>query len=176
MGMSKNTLDRSDISTYPIKLKYSASYASSSGVSYGITLNRGVNGSFNSNGENFLVYKLAKQLYYNLYLTGSLNNSASYWNDNLQSTAASGTFDNDYRYFPNAANDQITLMALPRNIFSENISRKSLRISGTTYNLIDDGNGNIIDTDNSNVHVGNILYAQGIIVITNQDYENALIQ
>jgi len=176
MGLSKNTLDRSDISTYPVKLKYSASYASSSAINYGITLNRGINGSFNTNGEDFLVYKLAKQLYYNLYLTGSLNNSASYWNDNLQSTAASGTFDNDYRYFPNVINDQITIMAIPRTIFGENISRKSLRISGTTYNLVDDGNGNIIDAGNNNVHVGNILYAQGIIVITNQDYENALIQ
>jgi hypothetical protein len=176
MGLSKNTLDRSDISTYPVKLKYSASYASSSAINYGITLNRGINGSFNSNGEDFLVYKLAKQLYYNLYLTGSLNNSASYWNDNLQSTAASGTFDNDYRYFPNAINDQITIMAIPRTVFGENISRKSLTISGTTYNLVDDGNGNIIDAGNNNVHVGNVLYAQGIIVITNQDYENALIQ
>jgi hypothetical protein len=176
MGMSKNTLDRSDISTFPIKLKYSASYASSSGVSYGITLNRGVNGSFNSNGNSFLVYKLAKQLYYNSYLTGSLNNTASAWNDNLQSTAAEGTFDDDFRYFPTTSGDQITVMAIPRNVFGENISRKSFRLSGTTYNLIDDGNGNIIDTDNSNVHVGNILYAQGIIVITNQDYENALIQ
>ena len=175
MGLSKNTLDRSDISTYPIKLKYSASYASSSAVNYGITLNRGINGSFDSNGRNFLVYKLAKQLYYNSYLTGSLNNSASIWNDNLQSTAASGTFDNDYRYFPNIGNDQITLLAIPRNVFGENISRGSLNLSGATYNLIDDGNGNIIDTDNSNAHVGNVLYAQGIIIITNQDYENALI-
>jgi len=176
MGLSKNTLDRSDISTYPIKLKYSASYASSSATSYGITLNRGINGSFNLNGEDFLVYKLAKQLYYNSYLTGSLNNSASAWNDNLQSTAAEGTFDNDYRYFPTTSGDQISVMAIPRNVFGENISRKSFILSGTTYNLIDDGNGNIVDTDNNSVHVGNILYAQGIIIITNQDYENALIQ
>jgi hypothetical protein len=176
MGLSKNTLDRSDISTYPVKLKYSASYASSSAGSYGITLNRGINGSFNSNGEDFLVYKLAKQLYYNSYLTGSLNNSASAWNDDLQSTAASGTFDNDYRYFPGGSNDQISVMAIPRTVFGENISRKSFNLSGTTYNLIDDGNGNIIDSDNNDVHVGNILYAQGIIIITNQDYENALIQ
>jgi hypothetical protein len=176
MGMSKNTLDRSDISTYPVKLKYSASYASSSAVSYGITLNRGINGSYSSNGRSFLVYKLAKQLYYNSYLTGSLNNTASAWNDNLQSTAAEGTFDNDFRYFPTGSGDEITVMAIPRNIFGENISRKSLRISGATYNIIDDGNGNIIDTNNSNVHVGNVLYAQGIVTITNLDYENALIQ
>ena len=176
MGLSKNTLDRSDISTYPIKLKYSASYASSSAINYGITLNRGINGSFDSNGKEFLVYRLAKQLYYNSYLTGSLNNSASYWDDNLQSTAASGTFDNDYRYFPTASGDQITVLAIPRNVFGGNISRKSVSISGTTYNLIDDGNGNIIDAGNGNVHVGNILYNQGIVIITNQDYEYALIQ
>jgi hypothetical protein len=176
MGLSKNTLDRSDVSTYPIKLKYSASYASSSAASYGITLNRGINGSFNTNSRNFLVYKLAKQLYYNSYLTGSLNNTASAWNDDLQSTAAEGTFDNDYRYFPVGSNDQITVMAIPRTVFGENISRKSFNLSGTTYNLIDDGNGNIIDADNNYIHVGNILYAQGIIIITNQDYENALIQ
>ena len=173
--MSKNTLDRSDISTFPIKLKYSASYASSSAVNYGITLNRGVNGSFISDGNSFLVYKLAKQLYYNSYLTGSLNNTASAWNDNLQSTAASGTFDNDFRYFPTGSGDEISVMAIPRNIFGENISRKSLTISGATYNLIDDGNGNIIDTNNNNVHVGNVLYAQGIVTITNLDYEYALI-
>jgi hypothetical protein len=176
MGMSKNTLDRSDISTYPVKLKYSASYVSSSAINYGITLNRGINGSFNSNDNEFLVYKLAQQLYYNSYVTGSLLNKKSAWDDNLQSTAASGTFDNDYRYFPTSSNDQITIMAMPTTVFGENISRKSLRISGATYNLIDDGNGNIIDANNSNVHVGNVLYAQGIVVITNQDYENALIQ
>ena len=174
--MSKNTLDRSDISTFPIKLKYSSSYASSSAISYGITLNRGINGSYSSNGKSFLVYKLAKQLYYNSYLTGSLNNTASAWNDNLQSTAAEGTFDDDFRYFPSAQNSKISVMAIPRNVFGENISRKTFRLSGATYNLVDDGNGNIIDTDNSNVHVGNILYAQGIIIITNSDYENALIQ
>jgi hypothetical protein len=176
MGLSKNTLDRSDISTYPIKLKYSASYASSSAVNYGITLNRGINGSFVSNDNDFLVYKLAKQLYYNSYLTGSLNDTASAWNDNLQSTAASGTFDNDYRYFPTASGDEITVLAIPRTVFGENISRKSLRISGSTYYLIDDGNGNVVDINNNNVHVGNILYAQGIVVITNLDYEYALIQ
>ena len=173
--MSKNTLDRSDISTYPVKLKYSASYASSSAINYGITVNRGINGSFDENGTEFLVYKLAQQLYYNSYITGALYNTASAWNDNLQSTAASGTFDNEFRYFPNSIDDQITVMAMPTTVFGENISRKSLRISGATYNLIDDGNGNIIDTNNSNVHVGNVLYSQGIVTITNLDYEYALI-
>ena len=175
MGISKNILDRSDISTQPIKLKYSASYASASFPVYGITVNRGANVSFNENTSSFTVYSMTKQLYYNEYITGSQLNSASYWNWSPQSTAASGTFDNDYRYFPTGSGDAITVLAIPRNVFGENISRKSLSIASSGYRLIDDGNGNVIDIQNSGVHVGNILYAQGIVVITNQDYEYALI-
>lgn len=175
MGLSKNTLDRSDISTYPIKVKYSDTYLSSSANSYGITVNRGINASFEKSGSSSLFYSLAKQLYYNTYITGALNLSASAWNDNLQSTAASGTFDNDFRYFPTGANDEITLVAIPRTLFGENIGRKTLSISGSTYNLIDDGNGNIVDANSNLIHVGNVLYNQGIVVITNPDYQNCLI-
>jgi hypothetical protein len=176
MGLSKNTLDRSDISTYPIKLKYSASYSSSTAINYGITANRGINTSFDVDGRDFLVYKLAKQLYYNSYITGALNNSSSIWDDNLQSTAASGTFDDDFRFFPTGSGDEITVLCIPSIVFGQNISKTTFRISSANYNLIDDGNGNVIDTDNENVHVGNVLYRQGISVITNPDYRYALIE
>jgi hypothetical protein len=176
MGLSKNTLDRSDISTYPIKLKYSASYSSSTAINYGITANRGINTSFDVDGRDFLVYKLAKQLYYNSYITGALNNSSSIWDDNLQSTAASGTFDDDFRFFPTGSGDEITVLCIPSIVFGQNISKTTFRISSANYNLIDDGNGNVIDTDNGNVHVGNVLYRQGISVITNPDYRYALIE
>jgi hypothetical protein len=175
MGLSKNTLDRSDISTYPIKLKYSATYYSSSAYDYGITLNRGVNTSFDSSSIQFLNYALVRQLYYQEYITGSLLNSASYWDPSLQSTAATGTSDNDYRYFPIDPGSEITVMAIPRTVFGENIGRKSLVIEASNYRLIDDGNGNILDSNNGNVHVGNILYSQGIIVITNLSYKYTLI-
>jgi len=175
MGLSKNTLDRSDISTYPIKLKYSATYLSASAYDYGITVNRGINTSFNSNGITFLNYALVRQLYYQEYITGSLLNTASYWDPTLQSTAASGTFDNDFRYFPTESNAKITVLAMPRSVFGENVGRKTLVISGSTYRLIDDGNGNVLDSNNNNVHVGNVLYHQGVVIITNLDYEYALI-
>jgi hypothetical protein len=116
-----------------------------------------------------------RQLYYQEYITGSLLASSSYWNDSLQSTAASGTFDNDYRYFPTASNSQLTIIKIPRTVFGEQIARRSFIVSGSTYRLIDDGNGNIIDSINSNTHVGNILYSQGVVVITDQNYINALI-
>lgn len=175
MSRGQNTIKRSEISTTPALLKYFASYNSSSFASKGITVNRGINASYAASGSKFLNYALAKQLYYQEYLTGSLLFSASFWDPSIQSTAASGTFDDDNRYFPTSSNSEITLIAIPRNTFGEQIARQSLIITGSTYQLIDDGNGNIIDSKNSNTHVGNVLYSQGIIVLTNQDYKNALI-
>lgn len=175
MGLSKITLDRSDITTYPIRLKYSSSYASASATSYGITLNRGKNIPFWYNNRQCVIYSLARQLYYNEYLTGSLLNSASYWDSSPQSTAARGTNDDDYRYFPTNNGAEITILAMPPSIYGERISKSSLSIKGSTYNLIDDGNGNIIDLNNSSTHVGNVLYSQGVVVLTNQDYASALI-
>lgn len=175
MSRGQNTIKRSEISTTPALLKYFASYNSSSFNAKGITVNRGVNASYEVSGSKFLNYALAKQLYYQEYLTGSLLLSASFWNPSIQSTAASGTFDDDNRYFPTESNSEITLIAIPRNTFGEQIARQSLVITGSTYRLIDDGNGNIVDLQNSGTHVGNILYSQGIIVLTNQDYKNALI-
>jgi hypothetical protein len=146
MGLSINTLDRADVSTIPIKVKYPTTYLSGSLSNYGITVNKGINATFKDSGSQFLNYKLVQQLYYNEYVTGSLLTSASYWNDSLQSTAAKGTFDNDYRYFPTESNSSVTIFAIPRTSFGENISRNSFLLSGSTYRLIDDGNGNIIDT------------------------------
>ena len=169
MSITQNTIDKLDITTYPIKILYTGSYEVSNFSNYGISVNKGVNTTYTQNTNYFLNYKLAKQLYYNGYLTGSLLISSSAWNDNLQSTAASGTFDDDYRYFPTESNSIINILAIPTIIFGEKISGNTFKISSSIFNIVDDGNGNIIDPSN-NTHVGNILYAQGIIIITNQDY------
>jgi len=68
MGVSKNVIDRSDVSTYPIKVKYSASYTNDSMLSYGMTLNRGVNSSYAASGSDALNYSLVKQLYYQEFI------------------------------------------------------------------------------------------------------------
>jgi hypothetical protein len=146
MSRGQNTIKRSEVSTTPILLKYSASYDSSSFTANGITVNRGVNTSFNTDGVNYLNYVLVKQLYYQEYLTGSLLGSSSFWDPSIQSTAALGTFDNDYRYFPTSSSAEVTVIGIPRTAFGEQIARKSLLITGSTYRLIDDGNGNVLDT------------------------------
>lgn len=175
MSRGQNTIKTSQVSITPILLKYSSSFSSSSFSANGITVNRGTNSSLSSDSANFSNYALVRQLYYQEYLTGSLNFSSSYWNGSLQSTAASGTLDDDNRYFPAASGSEITIIGIPRTVFGEQISRGSLRIAASTYNLIDDGNGNVIDSNNSYVHVGNVLYSQGVIVLTNQDYRYCMI-
>jgi hypothetical protein len=125
-----------------------------------------------SYGDNFLLYRSVQGLYYKNYITGSLLNSASAYEWYPQSTAASGTFDNDFRYFPTASNAQVLVISIPRAKYGENVARASFSMSSSAYNIIDDGNGNLVDVAASNVHVGNLLYNQGIGVITNYDYIN----
>jgi hypothetical protein len=179
MGRSLNTLKGSDVTATPIKLKYSNQIPSASLSSSNITLTVANNQNFDYNnpsyGDNFLLYRSVQGLYYMNFISGSLLGSASAYEWYPQSTAASGTFDNDYRYFPTASDAQVLVISIPRAKYGENIARASFSMSSSAYNIKDDGNGNLIDVAASNTHVGNLLYNQGIGIITNVDYLYALI-
>ena len=181
MSRAKNTIKQSDISSTPIKVKYSATYTSQSLLSYGITTNRGQNitpsaSMFSTYKTRMVNYRTIRQLYYENYITGSELNSASYWDPMWQSSASSGSFDDEYRYFPTSSafgSSSISFIAIPTIQFGEQISRNGFILKSTdntTFNIVDDGNGNLIDTLNSSIHIGNLFYAQGIAVITNNDY------
>lgn len=181
MSRAKNTIKQSDISSTPIKVKYSATYASQSLLSYGITTNRGQNitpsaSMFSTYKTRMVNYRTIRQLYYENYITGSELNSASYWDPMWQSSASSGSFDDEYRYFPTSSlfgSSSISFIAIPTIEFGEQISRNGFILKSTdnvTFKIVDDGNGNLIDQLNSSIHVGNLYYAQGIAVITNNDY------
>ena len=80
MSRSKNTIQFSDISSAPIKVKYSATYASQSLEGAGITINRAWNHIMTVTGsveEKALKYNMIKQLYYKNYISGSLLMSGS---------------------------------------------------------------------------------------------------
>lgn len=172
MSLAYNTLKGSDVTVTPIKLKYSNIIPSGSLTDNGIMFTVANNSSFDyynpSFTDEFLLYRSVQGLYYMNFISGSTSGSAFEWYP--QSTAASGTFDNDYRYFPTASNAQVVVISIPRAKFGENIARASFSISSSTYNIIDDGNGNLIDIAASSIHVGNLLYNQGIGVITNSNY------
>ena len=183
MSRAKNTIKQSSVSSTPIEVKYSATYNSQSLQSYGITTNRGQNitpsaSMFSEYQTRMVNYRAIRQLYYQNYLTGSLIGSASYWDPMWQSSAASGSFDDDYRYFPTASglftnSSSISFISIPTLQFGEQISRNSFRLRSTnssSFDISDDGNGNLIDTLNSSSHVGNIFSAQGVISFTNNDY------
>lgn len=64
---------------------------------------------------------------------------------------------------------QLVVISIDQNIFGSGLSPKSINISGSDYYIKDDGEGNIYD-ELTSIHIGNVFYSQGLIVITNQDY------
>jgi hypothetical protein len=179
MGRCLNTLKGSDVTITPIKLKYSNQIESSSLSSNNITLTVASNQNFDYNNpsydDNFLLYRSIQGLYYMNFISGSLIGSASAYQWNPQSTAASGTFDDDYRYFPTESGSKILVISIPRAKYGENIARSSFSISSSGYNIVDDGNGNLVDLNSGSIHVGNLLYNQGIGIITNSEYIYSLV-
>jgi hypothetical protein len=66
---------------------------------------------------------------------------------------------------------KIVVISIDQNVFGSGLSPKSILISGSTYNIQDDGEGNLFDTlATSSLYVGNAFYSQGLLVITHQDY------
>ena len=196
MSRAANSLKTSDVITTPIKLKYTSSYEPASFESNGIRVLKGINGPITITGsvpQTTLNYRSIRHLYYSNYLTGSYPVSASSADNFLQSTAASGTFDADVRYFPTESGAEITIFSIPRGVFGQQISRKSFILSSSYYCIVDDGNGNLIDISGESgryiqngyfdaeeyfqsglsgaVHVGNVIYPQGMAIITAPVYQ-----
>ena len=184
MSRASNSLLVSDVTATPIKLKYSSSYSNTTICDSGICAQSGLNGPVTVTGsvpQRTLRYLSARHLFYSNYLTGSYQTTTSSFDNSLQSTAASGTFEGnttlsasaDIRYFPTESLAKIKIINVPKDTFGEKTSRKSfflLSEDSTSYHLVDDGNGNVVDLLNNSIHVGNIIYPQGFIIITNPDY------
>ena len=188
MSRASNSLKATDVTATPIKLKYSASYSNTSICDTGIYAKSGINGPVTITGSvpgATLRYRSIRQLYYSNYLTGSYQTSTSSFDNFLQSTAASGTFEGntiasasaDIRYFPTESGAKIKIISIPQSALGQQTSRKSFFLTGsngTAFTLVDDGNGNIVDASKNNIHVGNIIYPQGFVIITNADYYCAM--
>ena len=175
MSRASNSLRLSDVIATPIKLKYTASYNECTLEEFGITVLTGVNGPVTITGsipQETLNYRSVKQLYYANVLTGSYLTTTSSFDVSIQSTAASGTFDSDNRYFPTQSGGTVRILSIPRGVFGEKISRHSFSMTSSAYRIVDDGNGNLIDVTGSavGINVGNIIYPQGMVIITNPDY------
>lgn len=197
MSRSTNTLKTSDVTSVPIKIKYQSSFQSSSFTDNGIQVLKGINQPVSNTGSipyTTLNYLSVRHLFYSNYLTGSFPVSASYADNCLQSTAASASGDSDNRYFPTESGAQITIFSIPRQVYGEQISRQSFILNSTSYIIVDDGNGNLIDINtgslafivngyfnaddyfesvsgSASIPVGNIIYSQGLAIITSPSYQ-----
>ena len=199
MSSANKTLKTSDITVFPYTANKSFVIASSSLSASGIIIYSGINIPFSTTGsypQSGLYYRSARHLYYSNDLT-NLNtpNPISYqsydelvedqqvgkkvkttliYDNYLQSTATSGSSELDYRKdFPTASNAVIKILSIPTSLYGEFIKPQtfSIKETGSLFNIVDDGNGNLIESG-STTHVGNLIYSHGLAAITNASYQN----
>jgi hypothetical protein len=132
-----------------------------------------------------LIYSQINQLFYQEYTaslnTSSLANSLYYESASQQRPTSSYFIYNDSSNFINnfptgtdisyAINNfsgSIRVLNINQEIYSNKVLPNSFRLSSSAYNIIDDGYGNLYD---NTTHVGNLFYAHGLAIITNQDYQ-----
>lgn len=198
MSSANKTLKTSDITVFPYIANKSFVIPSSSLSASGIITYDGINGVISTTGsysQNSLYYRSVRHLYYSNGLV-NLNtpepisfqtyneleedqqsiksvDTTLIYDNYLQSTAASGSSELDYRKdFPTASNDPIKVVSVPTRLYGEFIKPGSFQIvnTGSLFNIVDDGNGNLIESS-SRSHIGNLIYSHGIAIITNKYYQ-----
>jgi hypothetical protein len=128
-----------------------------------------------------LIYSQINHMFYQEY-TGSLNTSSLassiYYESASQQRPTASYFiyndkDNLIKYFPTGVNEGIRVIAVNQSIYSSKVLPYTFQVSSSKYNIKDDGLGNLFDYSGSITHVGNIFYAHGLAIITNQEYQRA---
>jgi hypothetical protein len=147
-------------------------------------------GSFSSSEPTFngqyerLVYDSINHMFYQSYNgsllnTGSLMFNTTTYESASQQRPTGAYFDYNtnpllIKNFPTGAGATIKIIAVNPKVYGSKVLPNSFSYqSGSTINITDDGYGNLYNT--GSVHVGNIFYAHGLAVITNQSssYQNS---
>lgn len=128
-----------------------------------------------------LVYNSTKELYYSNYFNEEIYGSSinrrtlvvgsSPDGDRYIGKAKTPAYDNYLqsdltyaRFFPSGANALIGVLSIPEQLFGDYIQPNSFRIYSPSGSYHDDGEGNILDSNN--FIIGNIIYPHGIAVFT----------
>jgi len=163
-----------------------------------------VNGPITEGQYESLVYRQINHLYYQYHSSSILNSHSlldslyyeSYMTESSTiSTSSYFDFNENPSFvnnFPTSSNDIIRVMSFNQNIYGEQIKPNNFILTASSsYQLVDDGYGNIYDIAftgyyvqpgyyappgyiaelQNKVHVGNIFYSQGLVIITNQNYK-----
>jgi hypothetical protein len=184
-------LSKSDVTvvSYHANKQWLQNYCPYPATSDFLTIYKGTNvtGSFSLDEDPVtegqyerLIYSQINHLFYQTY-TASLNTSSLMYSlDNYQSASqqrpTSSYFvyndsDNLITSFPTGALEGIRVIAINQNIYGEKILPGNFQISSSAYNVKDDQYGNLYDYSGSKTHIGNLFYAHGLGIITNQDYQ-----
>lgn len=151
-----------------------------------ITLYKGTNltGSFSiteptSSGQyERLVYDSINHLFYQKYTdnldTGSLMFDVTTYTSASQQRPTNSYFDYNtnpllIKNFPTGINESIRVLVINQDIYGSKVLPYSFVLTSSAYRVTDDGYGNLYDS--GSIHIGNLFYAHGISVITNQDYQ-----
>jgi len=152
-----------------------------------ITLYKGTNftGSFSpteptSSGQyERLVFNSINHLFYQKYTdvlnTGSLMFDVTTYESASQQRPTNSYFDYNtnpllIKSFPTGVNESIRVLVINQDIYGSKVLPTSFVLTSSAYSVKDDGYGNLYDS--GSIHIGNLFYAHGIGVITNQDYQS----
>lgn len=131
--------------------------------------------------------------------TASLASSVYYESaSSNRPTASYFNYNNDPGFinnFPTGAGANIKVLSISKDLYGNRILPYSFIMTSSVYNFVDDGKGNVYDIPFEGItsyvvngyilpdyfistevlgstHIGNIFYPEGIVVITNPDYQN----
>jgi hypothetical protein len=148
------------------------------------TLYKGTNvtGSFNPDTDPItndqyerLVYSQINHLFYQTY-SASLNTSSlmftlnNYESASQQRPTSSYFIYNDnanqIKSFPTGAMNSIKVVSINQDIYGNKVLPNTFVLTSSAYSITDDGFGNLYNYGTT--HIGNIFYAHGLAIITNQ--------
>jgi hypothetical protein len=179
-------LSKSDVTVVPYAANkqwniIQCSYPTSSEY---FTLYKGTNvtGSFNPDTDPItndqyerLVYNQINHLFYQTY-SASLNTSSlmftlnNYESASQQRPTSSYFIYNDnanqIKSFPTGAMNSIKVVSINQDIYGNKVLPNTFVLTSSAYRITDDGFGNLYNYGTT--HIGNIFYAHGLAIITNQ--------
>jgi hypothetical protein len=174
-----NKADITSVSYYANK-HWNLSYTSDINDEYAVG-SKGKNESFSiagstttNNQYQSLIYDQINHLFYQSF-TSSLDTGSIMFNvDTYESASQQRPTASYFNYninpllvknYPTGSNETIAVLSINQNIYGSKILPNSFQISSSGTIITDDGNGNLYT---GSKHVGNIFYAHGLAVITNQ--------
>lgn len=138
-----------------------------------------------TNGQyDRLVYESINNTFYQAFDLYRLDESSKIKSNNYESSSAYRPSGSYYEFgkigqiqksFPTGSGAEIKVLKIDKTVFGNGVHIGSFNLSSQKYSIIDDSRNNLIDIySGSSTHVGNIFYEQGLVIITNPDYQQIL--